>query len=207
MALELCEGINMKNLNLLLLLFFTVSVPVYAAGDNEVTQKSVVVKTESSSSFKGLLYKVWGRLRALNPQLKTNKTRERSVATMGIRGAETTTSIIEPYWKGDKTDDPEYITELTQYTQAQQYAEEGDLQKAVTALNVFLQDHEQSDLRPNAQFALGISQGGMGDVPASKRTLQAFVDDNPKHPLVIDAQQVIAELGDSSCGQTNTAIC
>jgi len=78
-----------------------------------------------------------GRLRALNPQLKTNKTRERSVAIMGIRGAETMTSIIELYWKGDKTDDLEYIVELTQYTEAQQYAEDGDLQKAVTSLNVF----------------------------------------------------------------------
>ena len=50
-------------------------------------------------SDKGLLYKVWGRLRALNPQLKTNKTRDRLVATMQIHGAETTGSIIEPYWK------------------------------------------------------------------------------------------------------------
>jgi hypothetical protein len=33
-----------------------------------------------------------------------------------------------------------------------------------------------------------------GDIPASKKTLQAFVDNNPKHPLVADAKQVIAEL-------------
>jgi len=31
----------------------------------------------------------------------------------------------------------------------------------------------------------------MGDIPASKKTLQAFVKDNPKHPLVSDAKQVI----------------
>ena len=31
-------------------------------------------------------------------------------------------------------------------------------------------------------------------VSASKKTLQTFVDDNPKHPLVADAKQVIAEL-------------
>ena len=130
----------------------------------------------------------------MTPQLKTNKTRERSVATMGIRGAETTTSIIEPYWKGDKTDELEYIVELMQYAEAQQYAEDGDLQKAVTALNSFLQEYDNSDLKPYSQFALGISQGGMGDIPASKETLQTFVDDNPKHPLVADVKQVIAEL-------------
>jgi len=65
---------------------------------------------------------------------------------------------------------------LTQYTEAQQYAEDGDLQKAVTALNAFLQEYDNSDLRPNAQFALGISQGGMGDIPASKKTLPGFVE-------------------------------
>ena len=184
----------MKNLSFILLFLFAFSAPVFSAESKKDEPKSIVVKSESSSSFKGLLYKVWGRLRALNPQLKTNKTRDRSVATMGIRGAETTTSIIEPYWKGDKTDNPEYITELTRYTEAQQYAEDGELQKAVTALNAFLEEFEGSDLKPNAQFALGISQGGMGDVPASKKTLQAFVEDNPKHPLVIDAKQVIAEL-------------
>ncbi len=184
----------MKKLSLILLFLLTFSITAYAEDDEKQGASLIVVKTENSSSFKGLLYKVWGRLRALNPQLKTNKTRNRSVATMGIRGAETTTSIIEPYWKGDQTDNPEYITELTRYTEAQQFAEDGDLQKAVTALNAFLEEYEESDLKPNAQFALGISQGGMGDIAASKITLQAFVDDNPKHPLVVDAKQVIAEL-------------
>ena len=184
----------MKNSSFMLVLLFAFSGAAFAEGDKKQESNFVVVKTESSSTFKGLLYRVWGRLRALNPQLKTNKTRSRSVATMGIRGSETTTSLIEPYWKGDKTDDPEYITELTRYTQAQQYAEDGDLKKAVAALNSFLQEFEDSDLKPNAQFALGISQGGLGDIAASKKTLQVFVDDNPKHPLVADAKQVIAEL-------------
>lgn len=169
-------------------------LPVQAAGDTQGRENSVVVKQESKSVFKGLLYRVWSRLRALNPQLKTNRTRNRSVATMGIRGAETTSSLIEPYWKGDKTDDPDYIVELTSYTKAQQYAEDGQLQQAVTALNAFLEEYDDSELKPNAQFALGISQGGLGDAAASKQTLRAFIDDNPKHPLVADAEMVIDEL-------------
>lgn len=184
----------MKKLTVFVLLMFSMAGVVHAAEKQSDGQSLVVVKTQSKSAFKGLLYKVWGRLRALNPQLKTNKTRDRTVATMGIRGAETTSSLIEPYWKGDKSDDAGYITELTSYTEAQQYAEDGDLQKAVTALNAFLDEYEDSDLRANAQFALGISQGGMGDVAASKKTLSSFVEDNPKHPLISDAKQVIAEL-------------
>jgi len=184
----------MKNLSIILILVFSVAIPVYAAEQGVSEQSSIVVKKENKSVFKGLLYKVWSRLRALNPQLKTNKTRDRTVATMGIRGAETTSSIIEPYWKGDKTDDASYVAELTRYTNAQQYAEDGDLQKAVKALNEFIGDYSDSELVPNAQFALGISQGGLGKLDVSKEILQNFVNDNPKHPLVADAKQVIAEL-------------
>jgi len=184
----------MKSLSVALILLFAFSATASAAEEKQSATKIVVKTEESSSTFKGLLYRVWSRLRALNPQLKTNKTRSRSSVTMGIRGSETTTSLIEPYWKGDKTDDPDYITELTRYTEAQQYAEDGDLKKAVAALNRFLQEYKDSDLKPNAQFALGISQGGLGDIPASKKTLQMFIEDNPKHPLVADAKQVIAEL-------------
>jgi TolA-binding protein len=194
MPYELKEVVGMKNLSFIILMVFSLNTVVFAAESSQQKKSMVVVKTESSSSFKGLLYKVWSRLRALNPQLKTNKTRSRSVVTMGIRGAETTGSIIEPYWKGDKTDNPEYIVELTTYTEAQQFAEDGDLNQAVIALNAFLTEYDESDLRPNAQFALAISQGGMGDVAASKKTLQIFIDENPKHPLVADAKQVIKEL-------------
>jgi len=176
------------------LLIFTFATSSLAVENRKSESGSIVVKKESSSIFKGLLYRVWGRLRALNPQLETNKTRNRSVATMGIRGAETTNSIIEPYWKGDKTDDEEYVAELTRYTRAQQYAEDGDLKKAVAELNSFLADHENSELKPNAQFALAISQGGLGEIAASKKTFEEFVDDNPGHPLVADARQVISEL-------------
>jgi TolA-binding protein len=159
----------------------------------EQAANDIVVKTETQSVFKGVLYKVWGRLRALNPG-SVNPATRRGVATAGIRGAETTTSLISPYWKDDRTEDPQYIKELTQYTKAQQLAEGGDLKSAIDAFDAFLKTHKDSDLKPNAQFALGISYGGMGDKSASVATLQTFINDNPNHPLVTDAQQVIAEM-------------
>ena len=47
---------------------------------------------------------------------------------------------------------------------------------------------------PENDILEGLSQGGLGDIAASKRTLQGFVDEYPKHPLVADAKQVISEL-------------
>ncbi len=179
---------------LVLLLVFIVSFSAYAVETHKKKDSQVVVKTESQSVFKGLLYKVWGRLRSLNPQLDTSKTRRRGVSTIGIRGSQTTESLIEPYWKGDKTTDPVYVEQLSNYTRAQQLAEDGKLQQAEKALNDFLEEYSDSELVPNAQFALGLTQGGLGETEASIESLEQFIEDNPNHPLVADAKQVIAEL-------------
>ena len=170
----------------------SIVMPVNAA-DPASDKKSSVVKKENKSVFKGFLYKVWGKLRAISPSSAANRT-HRTVATAGIRGAETTSSIISPYWKDDNADDAEYLKELTEFTKAQQMAEEGNLESAITALSNFINEHGDSDYRPNAQFALGISYGGLGKNAESISSLQSFIDDNPKHPLVGDAKAVMSEL-------------
>lgn len=181
----------MKKTIAILLLVAVLPGVVFAANENAAG--TVTVKSEQQSVFKGFLYSVWGKLRALNPRLSGHNS-HRTVATAGIRGAETTTSLINPYWKDDRTEDPDYIRELTEYTKAQQFAENGDLKAAITALSDFIDKHDSSDLKPNAQFALGISYGGLGRNPDAVKMLQSFVNDYPAHPLVSDAKQVIAEL-------------
>ena len=169
-------------------------LPAFSVAAEQANKGSnVVVQSEQQSVFKGLLYRVWGKLRSLSPAM-SQRNRSRSVITAGVRGAETTDSLIDPYWKGDKTDDPDYIKELTAFTDAHQLAEKGDLQSAVKAFSTFISDHGDSDLKPNAQFAMGISYGGLGQIKPSVETLRAFVKDNPNHPMVTDAKQVIAEL-------------
>ena len=182
----------MKKITVILMLVFC--LPALSVAAEQATNKSsVVVQKKQQSVFKGLFYSVWGKLRTLSPKM-SQRNRSRSVITAGVRGAETTDSLIDPYWKGDKTDDPDYIKELTQFNNAHQLAENGDLPSAVKALSAFISDHGDSDLKANAQFALGISYGGMGDAKSSVNTLRAFVKDNAKHPMVADAKQLIAEL-------------
>lgn len=163
------------------------------AAEQLAKEPAMVVQQEQQSVFKGLLYQVWGKLRTLSPKA-SNRNQNRAVVTAGVRGAETTDSLINPYWKGDKTDDPDYIKELTEFNSAHQLAENGDLPSAVKALSAFISAYDNSDLKPNAQFALGISYGGMGNAKSGVNTLNAFVKENPNHPMVADAKQVIAEL-------------
>lgn len=182
-----------KILFVLMAIMISISMSEAAVAADTDNQGATVIKSEQQSVFKGLLYNVWSRLRALSPK-SASHNRPRTAVTAGIRGAETTTSLIQPYWKDDKTEDPGYITELTKYTEAQQLVENGDLQEAARAFTAFIDEHENSDLRPNAQFALGISYGGLGQTRGAVDALQAFVNDNPKHPLVSDARAVIAQL-------------
>ncbi|MDH3342109.1 MAG: hypothetical protein OEM07_00130 [Gammaproteobacteria bacterium] len=182
----------MKKLIVVLMLMFCLPAMSLAA-EQEGQKSNIVVKKEQNSVFKGLFYRVWGKLRTLNPKM-SQRNRSRSVITAGVRGAETTDSLIDPYWKGDKTDDPAYVKELTEFHNAYQLAENGDLPSAVKALSAFISEHGESDLKANAQFALGISYGGMGQAQLSVNTLRAFLKDNPRHPMVADAKQVIAEL-------------
>jgi TolA-binding protein len=166
------------------------SEPTPQAANTGTSKSEIVVTTEKHSVFKGLLYEVWSRLRALSPK-QEQSTEKHVVATAGIRGAETTTSLMHPYWKDDRTQDPEYIKELAEYTHARQIAENGDLKGAIKALSTFVDTYGKSELKPDAQFALGISYAGAGNREASISTLQTFVKQYPKHPLVADAEQVI----------------
>jgi TolA-binding protein len=194
----------MKKLSAILAILVTAMLvsPFTSAAENAATQASAVqdaaaqetvIQTEPESVFKGVFYKVWSRLRALSPST-ARPAQQRVAVTAGIRGAETTTSLMQPYWKDDRTNDPGYIKELGEYTHAQQLAEKGDLQDAIKALKDFIDTHGNSELQPNAQFALAVSYGGAGDKAASLATLESFVQQHPKHPLVADAQQVINEL-------------
>lgn len=170
----------------------SVMMPVNAAGADKASDNAVIIRSENKSVFKGFLYSIWNKLRAISPKKVTRN--RRSVATAGVRGAETTASIISPYWKDDNTDNPEYLKELNAFTNAQQLAEEGDLPAAITAFSSFIEIYNDSDYKANAQFALGISYGGLGKNADSVSAFQDFVNDNPKHPLVSDAKQVMAQL-------------
>jgi outer membrane protein assembly factor BamD (BamD/ComL family) len=117
------------------------------------------------------------------------------VYTAGIRGAESTDTLLKPYWKDDLTQNKEFQAELQQYSLAQIKMDQGELQAAVESFDSFLNQYGQSNLRPNALFGKSLSLAGLGQKQQSVATMQIFIDENPNHPLVDDARLVITELG------------
>jgi TolA-binding protein len=153
-----------------------------------------VQQTEQQGVFKGLMYKVWNRFRALSPRDDREKPDKKTVATAGIRGAETTSSILQPYWKDDRSSDPRILGQLNAFADAQALVDRGQLQQASEAFKNFIDNYPTSDLRPNAQFAIGMAYGGLGQAQQGAQAFQVFIHDNPDHPLVADARMVMEEL-------------
>ena len=136
---------------------------------------------------------MWAKLKSLNPTAKQS-AKSTQVYTAGIRGAESTDTLLSPYWKDDLTQDEQFQAQLEKFSLAQLAMDQGELETAVTSFDGFLDEYGQSDLRPNALFGKSISLAGLGQLEESKAAMQLFVDENPNHPLVSDAEQVISEL-------------
>jgi TolA-binding protein len=164
------------------------------AGPAAAAQNStVIVETKSHNVFTGLFRSVWARLKALNPATRESANAA-VVYTAGIRGAESTDTLLKPYWKNDLTQDKSFQAELQKYGLAQLQMDQGKLESAVKSFDSFLDEFANSDLRPNALFGKGLSLAGLGRTQQSLGAMQQFVDENPNHPLRGDADRVIEAL-------------
>ena len=175
-------------------IFCSVNAGVLAAkGDSQVPDSvhTIIIESGNSSYFNSLLNNVWGRLRALNSQYTTGRAPGDGVAIIGIRGARLSTANTKP--EDDTADNLDNNEELAQFIRAQQYAESGQLDLAVSELEAFIDKYTGSELRPNALFAMGVSQASLGENESSRWTFVDFIDEYPAHPLTADAERILEE--------------
>ena len=142
-------------------------------------------------TLESFFYSVWSRLQALSPRAEDARVREGVVATAGLRGADGNELQMEPYWKGDLGNDPEFQRQIEAYRSAIERGRDGDQQ----ALKDFLDQYGDSDLAANVRFALAVSQARAGDHRAARRELERFIDRYPGHPMTADARTLLERLG------------
>ncbi len=152
-----------------------------------------IQKVKPTGSFESILREMWGRLRSMVPKMASD-SHARQTQIAGVRGAESTGTLLKPYWKGDRTQDQDYRKELAVYHQAQQQADSGNFSGAISGFSGFIKIYPQSRLRANAQFGLGLAYGGAGAKQKSIAALDRFVKTWPRHPLSADARQMISVL-------------
>ena len=168
-----------------LALALMLALPVQA----EVT---ITEKTEHSV-FKGVFLTVWARLKAIQPRQR-QLARSATVATAGIRGAETTESLLQPYWKNDLSQDPAFQRQIEQFAGAQALMDSGELERAADAFGQFIEHFSSSDLVPSARFSRGVCQAALGDTAAATASIRTFIDNNPGHAMIDDARLVLAQI-------------
>jgi len=154
---------------------------------------TTLVEKNTHNVFTGLFSSVWAHFKSINPSQKESANSDR-VYNAGIRGAESTDSLLQPYWKDDLSRDQQFQAELTNFNLAQNRLDQGELEVAARMFDDFLQKFGQSALRPNALFGKSISLAGIGETEQSLTTIRQFVEENPRHPLIKDARLVIDEL-------------
>ena len=168
-------------------------VALTLASPANAENSTIIVETNSHNVFTGLFRTVWAHFRSLNPSQKES-ARSEILYNAGIRGAESTDTLLQPYWKGDLSQDRQFQAQLQNFDLAQAKLDQGELAAAALLFDDFLQKFEHSALRPNALFGKGISLAGSGKNEQSLSAIRQFVEENPRHPLVKDARLVIDEL-------------
>ncbi|MDH3387271.1 MAG: hypothetical protein OEN02_05135 [Gammaproteobacteria bacterium] len=168
-------------------------IAIALASPLNATDKTSFVENSSHSVFTGLFRSVWAHLKSLNPSQKES-ARSGTLYSAGIRGAESTDTLLRPYWKNDLSRDQQFQSELHKFSLAQTKLDRGELEAAVKSFDNFLLEFEQSALRPNALFGKSISLAGIGQTEQSLITIQRFIEENPRHPLIKDARLIIGEL-------------
>lgn len=175
------------------LLLLPLVVRAEAPAQAGTSQSPIVVQEQPASAFKGTLLKVWNKFRVLSPRVPQEVPRL-VTTTAGIRGAETTSTILQPYWKDDRTGDERFIQQMEQFSTAQTLMEKGQMEAASKAFSDFMATWPESDLKANAQFALGLAYGGLAKKEQSIQAFNQFVKDYPQHPLAADAKEAMAAL-------------
>lgn len=180
---------------LLLGLTITFAWAPLVAEENKAATTDVAVETaDRGPAVKRIFARVWARLRAYIPRPAALAPTASGTQIAGVRGAEATSSGLQPYWKGDKTSDPAFVEEAEIFVAAVELAEAGEFQQAAAAFKAFSVAYPDSKLSPNVQFALGVVYGQLGNTEEAVTTLKAFARSHPTHPLAEDARQVITGL-------------
>ncbi len=174
-------------------LLFSLMLPA-AAQDSQSPAGVEIRKVDEGLSVKRVFSRLWAKLRAYVPKPGMRQAATKRTQIAGVRGAESTGSQLQPYWKGDRTADPSYVEQVEAFYAAIELADGGRLQAAAKAFSAFAAAYPDSDLSPHAQFALGLLYIELGNEQQGVKALRTFARSYPSHPLAADAQQMIEQL-------------
>jgi len=166
----------MKFIIILLFTFGLLSGKSIAAEQQAKASTYQVVKAERS--FFGSL---WSRIIRIIP--KQHSARNTTTAVLGVRGAETTESALQPYWEGDLTSDPSFRNDIKQFDDGTKLCESNTPAKGTEAFEQLIKSTGSDMLKANTMIALASCYAEHGDEAKGRAQLQDFLSKYPKHPM------------------------
>ena len=167
----------MKFIIILLFSFGLLSGQALAAEPQKTKQNTYQVVKSERSFFSSL----WSRIKRIVPRKHT--TRNTTTAVLGVRGAETTESALQPFWVGDLTSDPAFRNDVQQFEDGTKLCESTTPEKGTEAFEQLLKTTESDMLKANTMIALASCYAEHGDEAKGRTQLQAFLEKYPKHPM------------------------
>ena len=159
------------------------SSPIHAASP---------IPGKETSAVNNMLGGMWAKLRA-SVKRPAGQVADASSTVAGIRGSEATESELRPYWKGAREGDKS-SAEVQAFNAANELAEARNYAQAAVAFDAIITTYPDSPLAPDALFGGALARAALGEKARAIGSLETFVKKNPQHPLVADAQQVLAAL-------------
>jgi len=167
----------MKYLIILIFGFALLSGQAVAADQPQNKNNTYQVVKSEKSFFSSL----WSRIKRIVPRNHT--ARNTTTAVLGVRGAETTESALQPYWQGDLTSDPSFRNDVKQFDDGTKLCESKTPAKGTETFEQLLKTTDSDMLKANTMIALASCYAEHGDEAKGKAQLQAFLDEYPKHPM------------------------
>jgi len=164
----------MKYLLIILFTFGLLSGQAIAA-DQQKSSSYQVVKSERS-----FFSSLWSRIKRIIPHQSNRST---TTAVIGVRGAETTESALQPYWEGDLASDPAFKSDIKQFDDGTKLCESQKPEKGTEAFEQLLKTTENDMLKANTMIALASCYAEHGNEAKGRSQLQTFLKQYPQHPM------------------------
>jgi len=166
----------MKHIIILLFSVGLLSGQALAAEHGSKGSTYQVIKSETS--FFGSL---WGKMKQIVPRRSSTVTT--ATAVLGVRGAETTESALQPHWEGDLSSDSAFRNDVKQFEDATKLCESDTPSKGTDTFEAILKTSTNDMLKANTMIALASCYAQHGDEAKGRDQLTVFLKEYPQHPM------------------------
>ncbi|MDQ6995462.1 MAG: tetratricopeptide repeat protein [Mariprofundaceae bacterium] len=141
----------------------------------------------------GFFHSIWGKMKNIMPRRNTNANHQ-VTAVIGVRGAETTETALNPHWEQDLASNPVFQSDMKSFETARGLCETGDASEGTREFEGLIETSSFKNIQSNGLLALAACYDQQGDQAKSLDYLKRFVKKYPKHPMTKDVVAFIASV-------------